>query len=110
MRFEAKNKVFPIRISKREEELLKQEAHNQNKSMALLIREGYLQEIKNIKTSINFKTYPLTAFSNILSILSSLCNISLFIILSCVCAISSIFCLSNGRLQLVQKSAVNPLL
>lgn len=54
MRFEAKNKVFPIRISKREEELLKQEAHNQNKSMALLIREGYLQEIKNIKNFYKF--------------------------------------------------------
>lgn len=49
MRTESKNKVFPIRISKQEEEFLKREAQNQQKSIAELIREGYLDKFKEIK-------------------------------------------------------------
>ncbi len=52
MRIEAKdhikNKVFPIRISRQEEESLKREAEIQQKSMAELIREGYLERIRQV--------------------------------------------------------------
>ncbi len=37
-----KNRVFPIRISQLEKEFLKSEAKKQAKSIAELIREGYL--------------------------------------------------------------------
>jgi len=49
MRIEAKdrqrNKVFPIRISRKEEEFLKEESQRQQKSIAALIREGYLEKV-----------------------------------------------------------------
>jgi len=40
-----RNRVFPIRISKKEEERLRLESQIQQKTMAALIREGYLNKI-----------------------------------------------------------------
>ena len=42
----SRNTVFPLKISKREKEFLIQEAGNQGKSMATLIREGKLKNVK----------------------------------------------------------------
>ncbi len=54
MRIEAKdhqrNKVFPIRISRKEEEFLKEESQRQQRSIATLIREGYLEKVNVIST------------------------------------------------------------
>ena len=45
----SRNKVFPLKISKMEEEFLRKEAKNQGKSMAMLIREGKLKTVKKRK-------------------------------------------------------------
>ena len=45
-----RNRVFPIKISKLEEQFLKIESEKQNRSRADLIREGYLKKINLLNT------------------------------------------------------------
>ena len=45
-RYLAKDRIVALRISKREEALLRNEAKRQEKSMSRLIREGFLGEIQ----------------------------------------------------------------